>query len=582
MNSTKEWIIKDVDRELAATLADECELPKPIATILAGRDIDTKEKAEIFIDKPTRLIRSPSKLPDCGKAVDRLKKAIQNEETIFVWGDYDVDGITSTSVIVTCFEMFGAKFIYKVPNRFDDGYDIKRHSVDECVKVNATLLLSVDCGIVAFDTAEYAKEKGIDVIITDHHTASEDGRIPDCVAVVNPSRIDSEYGFAGLCGATVAFKLMLALGNALNYDLNKIIAETIEFVALGTVADVAPMMDENRILVHKGCQVLSNSNKPGIQELLKIAGAKDVDTTTIGFGIGPRMNAIGRLSDPMIAVELMLEKNQQRAKFLATQLDTANKRRQSKQEHMLQEAIALIETEKLYEMPVIVCWAKSWHAGLIGLMAGKIADRYHRPAVVLALNEEGKAKGSCRSVKSINILQSLKHSETLKHYSKKIDGSPIVGGHAFAAGMEVPEQNLKAFRETLCEVLQDLNPDFVAGKKVYIADSRIVPGEINDNTFDALMGLAPFGSGHPEPVFWVKNLTVQDQKLLSSDKHLKLTLFHERVKYKKFSALLWHKAADYPDNYVDKNIDVLFSFGKETRGFGAKFYLNMVDFRLSD
>jgi len=581
MNS-KEWIVKEVDRDLSAQLADECELPKPVANVLVGRDIITKEKAIEFIEKPAKLIRSPAKLPDCSKAVARLKQAIENKEKIFIWGDYDVDGITSTSVIVTCFEMFGAKFIYKVPNRFDDGYDIKRHSVDECLKEKATLLLSVDCGIVAFDTAEYAKEKGVDVIITDHHSASEDGRIPNCVAVVNPSGIDSEYGFAGLCGATVAFKLMVALGKALNYDINKIISETLEYVALGTVADVAPMIDENRILVHKGCQILSNSNKPGIQELLKIAGAKEVDTTTIGFGLGPRMNAIGRLSDPMIAVELMLEKNQQRAKFLANQLDAANKRRQSKQEHMFQEAISLIETEKLHEMPVIVCWAKSWHSGLIGLMAGKIAERYHRPAVVLALNEEGKAKGSCRSTKTVNILKILKHPKALEFYSKKLDGTPIVGGHAFAAGMEVPEKNLLGFRQALCEILPELNPEFTAGKKVFVVDSRIVPGEINDNTFDSLQGLAPFGSGHPEPVFWVKNLTVQDQKLLSSDKHLKFTLFHERVKYKKFSALLWHKAADYPDSYVDEKIDVLFSFGKENRGFGAKFYLNIVDFRISD
>jgi single-stranded-DNA-specific exonuclease len=226
---SKEWILIDVDRDVAAELADECEIPKPIANVLVGRGFDDKEKATVFMEKPPKLIRSPSKLPDCDKAVARLKQAIENKEKIFIWGDYDVDGITSTSVIVTCFEMFGAKFIYKVPNRFDDGYDIKRHSVDECLKEKASLLLSVDCGIVAFDTAEYAKEQNIDVIITDHHSASEDGRIPDCVAVVNPSRIDSEYGFAGLCGATVAFKLMLALGKALNFDLNKIIAETIEF-----------------------------------------------------------------------------------------------------------------------------------------------------------------------------------------------------------------------------------------------------------------------------------------------------------------------------------------------------------------
>jgi len=577
-----EWIVKKFNREIASTLAEECELPKPVANILAGRSIDTKEKAIEFIDKPSKLIRSPKNLPDCAKAVARLKKAIESKEKIYVWGDYDVDGITSTSIVVTCFQMFGANFIYKVPNRFDDGYDIKRHSVDECLKEKCTLLMSVDCGIVAFDTADYAKEQGIDVIVTDHHSPSEDGKIPDCVAVVNPARLDSEYGFSGLCGATVAFKLMLALGKELNFDLNRIVAETIEFVALGTVADVAPMSDENRVLVHKGCEVLSNSNKVGIQEILKIAGVKNVDTTTIGFQIGPRMNAIGRLSDPMIAVELMLEKSPQRAKFLANQLDTANKRRQSKQEHMVQEAIDMVEEQKLYEMSAIVCWAKAWHPGLIGLVSGKLAEKYHRPAIVLALNDEGKAKGSCRSTKSVNILNILKHKKVLEHYSKKIDGTPVVGGHAFAAGMEVPEKNLLAFRDSVCEVLSELNPDFAPGNRIFFADSYIAAGEVNDDTFEALQGLAPFGSGHTEPIFWLNKVKVLEQKLLSSDKHLKFLLQHDRFKYKKLSGLLWHKAADYKDNYVDQYIDVLFTFGKETRGFGSKFYLQIVDLKFSE
>ncbi len=576
------WILKEFNTEAADELAFEMDLPRPVANILVGRGIEEQEKAQEFIDKPAKLIRSPKLLPDCDKAVERLKKAIESKEKIFVWGDYDVDGITATSVVVTCLKLFGAEFTYKVPHRMSDGYDIKRHSVDECIKENCSLLMSVDCGIVAFDTAEYGKEKGIDIIITDHHTASEDGRIPDCVAVVNPSRHDSEYGFAGLCGATVAFKLMLALGKALGYDLNKIIAETIEFVALGTVADIAPMIDENRVLVSKGCAILSNSTKPGINELLRIAGAKEVDPTTIGFQIGPRINAIGRLSDPMVAVELMLEKNPQTAKFLASQLDTANKRRQIKQEHMLLEAYSLIEDNGLDEMPAIVCWAKTWHPGLIGNVAGKIADRYSRPAIVLSIDENGKAKGSCRSTKTINILNILKHKDVLEYYGRKMDGSPIVGGHAFAAGMEVPENNLEAFRKAVCETLVELNPEFESGKRVLVADSRIVPGEINDNTYEKLQGLAPFGASHPEPVFWVKNLTVQDQKYLSNSRHIKLIVAHDKFRYKKLSAILWFKGHDYQDNYIGKKVDILFSFSKESMSYGPKFYMQMLDFRLSE
>jgi single-stranded-DNA-specific exonuclease len=575
-----EWIIKPVNREIADDMAYECDLPRPVANILVGRGIEDKETAKEFIEKPVHLLRQPKDLPDCLQAVLRLEKAIENNEKIFIWGDYDVDGITSTAIVVTCLKLFGAHFIYKVPNRFDDGYDIKRHSVEECIKENCSLLISVDCGIVAFDTAEYAREKGIDLIITDHHSASDDGRIPNCVAVVNPSRIDSTYGFAGLCGAAVAFKLMLALAKKLNFDVMKIIESTLEFVALGTVADVAPMVDENRVLVHKGCQILSKSSKLGIQELLKIAGASNVDTTTIGFQLGPRINAIGRLSDPMIALELLLENSPQRAKFLAMQLDTANKRRQSKQEHMLSEALELVENEKLYEHPVIVCWAKSWHPGLIGLVSGKLAEKYHRPSIVLAVDENGKAKGSCRSTKTINILQILKNHSVLPLYAQKEDGSPIVGGHAFAAGMTIPECNLELFRKNVCEMLTELNPDFAPGKRIFFADSRIVCGEINDTTFETLQGLAPFGAGNTDPIFWLQKVQVIEQQYLSGNKHLKLILFDDKLKFKKTSAILWHRAQDYVENYVGKNIDVLFTFGKETRGFGPKFYLSIVDLKI--
>jgi single-stranded-DNA-specific exonuclease len=576
-----EWKIKEFDKDVSANLSYECEIPRPIANILAGRGILTTEEAKDFCEKNPKFIRSFAKLPDYKKAVDRLVTAINNKEKIFIWGDYDVDGITSTSIVVTAFRLFGANFIYKVPSRFDDGYDIKRHSVDECIKEKCQILMSVDCGIVAFDTAVYAKEKGIDLIITDHHSPTDDGKIPDAIAVVNPSRKDSEYGFAGLCGASVAFKLMLGLSKALGHDPNILVQQTIEFVALGTVADVAPMIDENRILVNLGCKALSNSKKLGIQELLRITGAKEVDSTTIGFQIGPRINAIGRLSDPMIAVELMLETSPQRAKFLAGQLDTANKRRQTKQQHMVEEAIAIVEQNKLYEDSVIVCWAKSWHTGLIGLVAGKLADKYHRPAIVLAVDENGKAKGSCRSTKTVNILQILKHSNVIDYYSKKLDGNPIVGGHAFAAGMEIPQDNLLTFREKVCETLTLLNPDFAPGKKIYYADSKIVPGEINDNTFESLNTLAPFGSGHPEPVFWVRNMVVESQTLLSSNKHIKFILSNSNLKFKKVSALLWHKAADFPDDYTGKSVDLLFSFSKETQGFGS-FYLSVIDIKLSD
>jgi single-stranded-DNA-specific exonuclease len=576
-----EWKLKEYDKNISADLSYDYEVPRPIANILVGRGFHTAQEAKDFCEKDPKFIRSFVNLPDFQKACDRLVKAINNKEKIYIWGDYDVDGVTSTAIVVTAFRMFGANFIYKVPSRFDDGYDIKRHSVDECIKEKCKILMSVDCGIVAFDTAEYAKEKGIDVIITDHHSATEDGKIPDAVAVVNPSRKDSKYGFSGLCGAGVAFKLMIGLAKELKQDVNKLIEQTIEFVALGTVADIAPMIDENRILVDRGCKVLSKSQKVGIQELLKVSGIKEVDPMAIGFSLGPRMNAIGRLTSPDDCLALMLETTPQRAHFLAGQLDTANKRRQTKQQFMLEEAISLVEEQNLHHNSVIVCWAKSWHPGLNGLVAGRLAEKYFRPAIVLTVNEDGNAKGSTRSTKTINILEILKHKNVIDCYSKKLDGNPIVGGHAFAAGMEVPEVNLQDFRIKVCDTLTQLNPDFTPGKRVHYADSKIVAGEINDNTYEKLLTLAPFGSGHPEPVFWIRNLLVEDQKILKSGKHIKFTLSDNNLKYKKVSALLWHKAADYPEDYIGKKIDLLFTFSKETQNYGV-FYLSIVDIKFAE
>ena len=575
-----EWIINKYDNGKSATLSEECEIPLAISNVLVGRGMDDPIVAKKFFLKSPSEIRDPRKLPDCEKAVQRLKQVLDNKEKIFVWGDYDVDGITATSVIVTAMRLFGAELTYRVPNRIQHGYDIKRHSVDECIKEGATLMMSVDCGIVAFDTAIYAKEKNIDLIITDHHAPDMEGEVPDALAIVNPSRLDSEYGFTGLCGATVAFKLMMALAKEIGYDVNEIVRETLEFVALGTVADVAPMIDENRVLVDRGCKMLSNSSKVGIQEILKIAGATEVDPTTIGFQIGPRMNAIGRLEDPMIAVELMLEQSPQRAKYLAMQLDTANKRRQAKQEFMFQEAIALVESCNLTEDPVIVCWAKAWHPGLIGLVAGKLAEKYQRPAIVMAVDENGIAKGSCRSTRVINILNILRHDKNIPYYAKNKD-KPILGGHAFAAGFSLMSSQLENFRKTCCEVIKELNPDSTFDKKVFFVYSRIVPGAINDETFDALQQMAPFGSGNAEPVFMIKNVKVEEQKKMSNGKHLKLILSDKSFKFKKQSALLWHKGEDYQEDYTNKNVDMLFTFAKESKGYGSKFYLTIVDFRES-
>jgi single-stranded-DNA-specific exonuclease len=532
------WKLKKFDRQVSAQLAEDLSIATPISNILAGRGLKDVKEVEKFCKTDISALRNPFLLPDIRPVLARLNKAIDNNEKIFVWGDYDVDGITATSVVVTALRKMKANLVYKVPHRMEDGYDIKVHSVDEAIKAEAQLLFSVDCGIVAFETAEYAKTCGLDLIITDHHHPSEDGKIPDCIGVVNPNRDDPNYPghlftndsnkdfvrypFDALAGVGIAFKVMLALAKERGYDVREMIDELVEYVALGTVADVAPMLDENKAMVAYGCQRLSNTSKPGIQQLLKIAGVKEVDTFSIGFQLGPRINAIGRLADAGTALDLLLETSQTRAEKLAKELDNANRKRQLEQEKAVEDAIAYVEQN--FDLPntyILVLGQKEWHPGLIGLIAGKLVEKFNKPTLVCSFKDDGYAKGSCRSLRDFNILNALKSEKAWALFKKRSDGSTVCGGHAFAAGFELAIDNIPAMREALNEYASDIIGQ-LSEVKVIDFDSRIEPGDINEKVFGQLTRLSPFGSGNETPVFVCTKLKIVEAKTLTSGKHLKL------------------------------------------------------------
>ena len=550
------WKVKKYDRQISAELAEDLMLPIPVANILSGRNLKSKKDVDKFTRIGIKFLHSPFLLPDVNPVLERLNKAIDNNEKIFVWGDYDVDGITSTAIVVTALRKMGANFEYKVPHRMEDGYDIKVHSVDEAIRRKASLLMSVDCGIVAFETAEYAKKCGLDLIVTDHHHPSHDGKIPDCIGVVNPNRDDpnypgehfkeykteefKRYPFDALAGCGIAFKLMLGLAKTRNLDVMDFINDLIEYAALGTVADVAPMLDENRTIVAYGCQILSTTNKPGIQELLKIAGVKEVDTFSIGFQIGPRINAIGRLADAGTALDLLLEDDKFQASQLAKELDNANRKRQIQQEEATEAAIAYVNQNfDLANTHVLVVGNEAWHPGLIGLIAGKLAETFGKPTLVCNYKNDGYAKGSCRSSGDFNILDALKSEKAWPLFKKRADGSTVCGGHAFAAGFELPIDNIPAMREALNEYAANILGN-VSEEKVINIDSRIEAGDINENVFKQLMSLAPFGSGNENPVFACSNMKVIEAKTLTKGKHLKLKVSDPDSK-QWISANAWRK-----------------------------------------
>lgn len=589
------WKYVEYDKESASDLADDMEIPQAIANIMVARNILTKKDAKEYFTYNTKKFHNPFSLPDIDVVIERLSKAIDNKEKIFVWGDYDVDGVTATAVVVTSLKLMGADLEYKVPHRMEDGYDIKVHSVDEALSRNAKLLMSVDCGIVAFETAEYAKEKGLDLIITDHHHPTDDGKIPDCIGVVNPNRDDpnypgehfshvnpnfKRYPFDSLAGVGIAFKVMLGLAYRRKFPINTIIQETIEYVALGTVADVAPMIDENRILVRIGCDVLTNSNKSGIKALLKIAGVKEVNTTSIGFQIGPRINAIGRLADSGTALDLLLEKNETRANFLATQLDHANKKRQIDQEKATEDAINfVIRNYDLETTKVIVVWSEEWHAGLIGLIAGKIAEKFNKPTLCCTIKADGYAKGSCRSVGDFNILNALKSDVAWGLFKKRADGSTVCGGHAFAAGFELHKDNLVSLQKALDDYALNYSENSFEDKIINI-DTKINFSEINNSTYEELANLSPFGAMNVNPIFAVLNVKVVKKNLISNGKHLKLKI-SSKANTQTIDANGWRKGHLFEEIIEGKFYDIAFTMSQDSFYGKTSTSLIIEDIKLS-
>lgn len=570
-----EWKMREYDSDIARNLAYELEIPLPIASVCVSRGISTVEGVEDFCRLEMKKLHNPWLLPDIIPVVDRIVYAIENNEKIFVHGDYDVDGVTATAVVVTAMRKFGADINFHVPHRIYDGYDIKQSSVDRALSAGANLMISVDCGILAFETAEYAKSKGIDLIITDHHTPHQNGTVPNCIGVVNPNRHDSSYPFSGLAGVGIAFKVMMAVASKKGYPVKELTDDLLEYVALGTVADVAPMIDENRSLVALGCQRLTNSNKAGVRELLRVAGVKDVDTMSIGFSIGPRINAVGRLADSYTALELMLETSDRRAKFLAEQLNSANSRRQAQQEQATQEALELIPDD-IENHSILLIAAKGWHPGLVGLIAGKIAEQYGKPTLVCTIKDDGTVRGSARSAEGFNIIEAIKSPGCDELFTKS-------GGHPFAAGFDFPEENLDKLRKNLNDFAKKkTNGKGIRGVRTIHIDAKIQPGEISESFYQSLSKLAPFGSENPEPVFLTKNMKIIKTSTVGSEgKHLKLRLRGAKDTDPWIDAVAWRKGGESNIYCEDTFVDVVFKLSKNEWQGRVALSLTIEDLKIS-
>ena len=493
-------------------------LPPLCAAVLCARGVDTAPAASAFLAHGPDLLHDPFLLRDMEKAVERISRAIREQETVAVYGDYDVDGITATCLLTQFLRTLGGQVVSYIPDRTEEGYGLNNHAIDALARQGVTLIVTVDCGITAAQEVEYARALGVDVVITDHHQCKE--VLPQAVAVVDPRRPDCSYPFPDLAGVGVALKLALAL--TAPPERPQVLLDYGELAAIGTVADVMLLQGENRALVHLGLERLADCSRPGLQALLREAGCPrgQVPTTvTIGYGLAPRINAAGRMEQAGTALELLLTQDPQRGQELAQELCQLNRLRQAIELEIFQHCDQLLTHTPALSAPVIVLAGEGWHQGVIGIVASRLAEKYACPAFMISLDGD-KGKGSCRSFGGFNLFGALERCAPL------LDS---YGGHELAAGFSIRRDNIPAFRAALCQLVEEF-----AGHQP-MESSLDVDCEIphcsllSTQDVESLSLLEPFGSGNPKPVFLLRSVCVLSHTDVGGGRHLKLKLRRDGV-----------------------------------------------------
>ena len=517
------WTEPERDARAEQALVRELRLHPLSARLLCNRGLADPAAADAFLRPELSQLHDPFGLPDMDKAARRIKDALATGETIFVYGDYDVDGVTSTAVYVRTLTALGAKLEYRVPHRKRDGYDLKTGGIDYAHEKGATLIITSDCGIQAREAVAYANSLGMTVIVTDHHEPGE--VLPPAYAVVNPHRHDSTYPFPNLAGVGVAFKTMQALVRLVQpTHESAFIQKFLDLVACGTVADVMPLLGENRVFASFGLKQLAVTRKVGLRALLDGAGIKTdkpLSAEAVGFGIGPRINAVGRLDDAAIALDLMLTGDPEEARLLVEKLNAFNVERQQAQRRILEEAKLIVASLDLDRTKVLVIASPGWNAGVVGIVAGKLVEAYGRPAIVIGVNdEETHGKGSARSIPGFDMFQGIQLCRDLLQ---------SCGGHEMAAGLSLSMDHLADFNEKINAHARATmtDEDFVPR---LAHDGTIDPSALSLDLLEEWARFAPFGQANPEPRFASQNLLICDARRIGKDMtHLKMRVRAEAM-----------------------------------------------------
>jgi single-stranded-DNA-specific exonuclease len=561
------WKIKIPDPQLVSRIQQEFNCSQIIASVMANRNILSKEEAQKFFSPSLESLHDPFLMQDMDKAADRLADCIKNRQNILVFGDYDVDGTTGASTLGLFINSAGGNSEVYVPDRETEGYGLSTQGVDKAEKIGAELIITSDCGITGHDSVDYANSRDIDVIITDHHMPSPE--LPNAYAVLNPKRDDCSYPFKGLCGGGVTLKLAEAVAIMLEID-PELVYSHLDLITLGTSADLVPILDENRAIVHHGLKSLKKTEKPGLHALLEVSNLLEKELTVgrLIFGVAPRINAAGRLGDANRAVALFSTDNPIEAAEIARDLDEENRNRQDIQQTIVDEALLKVNSEcDLQNENAIVLWEEGWHQGVIGIVASRIKEEFHRPTVIIAM-ENGVGKGSARSIYNFDLY------ENFTNCAAHLDG---FGGHPMAAGMTISKSNLPLFRETFINLANNaLSESDLVGTLTIETEMKL--SDINGRFMEFLDKLAPFGPGNMRPQFVSRKVEIAGKpRLVGNGDHLK---FRAKQNSKTFDAIAFNMGKHYSDLLSGKPFDLAFVV-EENEWQGRKsIQLNIRDIKL--
>ncbi len=505
----KKWQFYNTDEEQIKRISNKFNLNELLSEIIANRKIGSDEDIRIFLAPTRKDFNDPFLFKDMDIAVNRIIKAIDNKENVIIYGDYDVDGITSTTVLKKFLEERGLIVDTYIPNRLDEGYGLNKDAIDTIKNKKKTLIITVDCGISAINEIEYANSLGIETIVTDHHEAGEE--LPNAIAVIDAKRKDNTYPFRGLAGVGVVFKVIQAISIKLNLE-EKEFLKYLDLVCVGTISDIVPLEKENRVIAKLGLKLLEVTKNLGLKELLKTIGYRKIDSNTISFGIAPRINACGRMGHEEDALKLFLSDDEEEVKQITNNLNEYNKLRQETEKKIYDEAIQKIHNEGLDKANSIVVAGDNWHHGVIGIVSSKVTELYFKPSILLGF-EDDIAKGSGRSVPGFDLHEALYEcEELLEKY----------GGHEMAVGLSLKKENFEKFKQKFEEVAKNKHIDEI--QPVIYIDGQITLKDMTKDIVESLEMLEPFGEGNKMPLFLYKNLKIDSIRALTEGKHLKLTL----------------------------------------------------------